>query len=56
VLFDCKTKTKKAFANSRMNRKSSVHEILFVDNQFLICLLENGRCSVHQLCKSLVSH
>ena len=34
-----------------MHKRSKVDEILSVDNQFLVVLLENGRCTVHNLCK-----
>ena len=52
-MLECHSRAKKAFCSeSKMNRKSQVHEILFINNQFLVCLLENGRCSIHQICKS----
>ena len=38
-------------AGSKMHKRSQVLEILCINNQFVICLLENGRCSIHDLRK-----
>ena len=31
-----------------MYKRSQVLEIVSVNNQYMVCLLENGRCSIHQ--------
>lgn len=54
---ECLSRARRAFSNeSRMNKKSSVQEILYVNNQFVVCLLEHGRCAIHQICKSHPLH
>ena len=53
---ECLSYAKRVFtSDSKMNKKSQVQEILYVNNQFVVCLLEHGRCAIHQICKWLSS-
>ena len=50
-LVDREAARKQFTAVSKLNKRSQVLEILSINNQLVICLLENGRCSIHNLCK-----
>ena len=53
--FNCREAARKEFTPaSKMHKRSQVMEILAINNQYLVALLENGRCSVHNLCKCLI--
>lgn len=50
--FSCREAARKCFTPaSKMHKRSQVLEILSIHNRFLVALLENGRCTVHNLRK-----
>ncbi|CDW80358.1 transducin wd40 repeat-like superfamily protein [Stylonychia lemnae] len=46
LLYDCKPLASRVFTQ-KMNKSSLVLEVLTFNNQFIVSLLESGRCSIH---------